>query len=81
MLITLESLIKEDTPKTSQDMMRRSLVDGVQALLMDVSDTSTLARLSVEVLGFKEGRRAEEDLRSILATIFITINYYISFLR
>lgn len=63
MLITLESLIKEDTPKTSQDMMRRSLVDGVQALLMDVSDTSTLARLSVEVLGFVSKR--VEELKKI----------------
>lgn len=52
LFINLEKLIKEDTPKTSQEMMRRSLLDGVHAFLIDVSDTNTLRRLSAEVLAF-----------------------------
>lgn len=52
----LHNMIKEDIPTTSQEMMRRSIVTGLQAILMDVSDTAILRRLSSELLAFAADR-------------------------
>lgn len=48
----LHNMIKEDIPTTSQEMIRRSIVTGLQAILMDVLDTAILRRLSSELLAF-----------------------------
>lgn len=75
MLNNFENLIKEDTPKTSHDMMKRSLVDGVHALLIYVSNTTKLARLSGEVLAFV-AERIDEMRKNLEVRLYISTYFF-----
>lgn len=50
----VRKMLVEETAKTPQDLMIRSILDGMQALLMGVTDVRFLRRISSEVLAYTE---------------------------